>query len=476
MAEGDPSYTMTPDEFRRWGHEAVEWVARYMEQVEDLPVRSPVAPGGVQAAMPPHPPVEPEPWDRILADLDRVVLPGITHWQSPNFFGYFQANASGPSIIGELVAAGLGVQGMLWSTSPAGTEVETVVLDWLAELLELPECFRSSGPGGGVIQDGASGATLCALLAARERAGGVEALDRLVAYTSQEAHSSVEKGARVAGLRSAQLHLVEADRATRAMRVDQLAAAMAADATAGRTPFFVCATVGSTSSHAIDDVDAIGRACGDHGAWLHVDAAHAGAAAVCPELRPIVNGGLERADSYCVDPHKWLFTNLECDAFYVADRRHLVAALSVMPEYLRNPASSSGAVIDYRDWHLPLGRRFRALKLWFVLRHYGAEGLRHHVAAHVEWARELASWIDDDPRFTRIEPTPLNLVCFRPAAGGEEAAQRLLDDVNASGRAFLTHTRIDGHLVLRASIGQTATERRHVEALWRLLSDLTPDA
>jgi aromatic-L-amino-acid decarboxylase len=459
---------MSPDEFRARAHEAVEWVASYMERVGDLPVRAQVEPGEVRAAMPDAPPEHPEDWGEILADLDRVVLPGTTHWQSPSFFAYFNGNTSGPAVIGELVAAGLGVQGMLWSTGPACTEVETQVLDWLADLLDLPARFRSTGPGGGVIQDGASSANLCALLAARQRAGGAEVVPRLVAYTSREAHSSVEKGARVAGLAADQLRLVDVDPATRAMRPDDLRDRIEADVAAGRVPFFVCATAGTTSTHAFDPVEEIAKVAVPHGLWVHVDAAHAGAAAVCPELRA-VNRGLERADSYCMDPHKWLFTGMECDAFYVADRRPLTDALSVTPEYLRNAASDSGAVIDYRDWHVPLGRRFRALRLWFVIRHYGAEGLRETVRAHVAWAQELAGWIDADPRFERVGPTPLNLVCFRHR-DGDEPSEALLEALNRSGRMFLTHTRVDGRYTLRMCIGGTATERHHVEAAWDAIS------
>lgn len=469
-ADGEPTYTMGPDEFRRWGHEAVEWVARYMERVEDLPVLSTVAPGWVGDQLPDRPPEAPEPWDDILADVDRIVIPGTTHWQHPSFFAYFQANASGPAVIGELIAAGLGTQGMLWATSPAATEVEIRVLDWLVDLCGLPDRFRSSGRGGGVIQDGASGATLCALLAARHvaAADGADPTD-LVAYTTAEAHSSVTKGARIAGLADAQLRLVPVDGEHR-MDVDALGAMADADRAAGRRPFLVVATVGTTSSHAIDPVAAIGAVTQRHGAWLHVDGAHAGAAAVVPALR-FVNDGLEQADSYCFDPHKWLFTNLECDAFFIADRRPLVAALSVTPEYLRNSASDSGAVVDFRDWHVPLGRRFRALKLWFVLRHYGAEGLRHHVGAHVAWAQELAAWLDADPRFELAAPVPLNLVCFRHV-DGDAAGERLLSALNASGRVYLTHTRLDGRYVLRVSVGQTATERRHVQALRDLIDEV----
>lgn len=462
---------MSPDEFRRRGHEAVEWVARYMESVEDLPVLSQVEPGDVRAGLPASPPSAPEPFDAILADLDRVILPGITHWQSPNFFAYFQANGSGPSIIGELISAGLGIQGMLWSTSPAATELETLVCDWLVELLALPDRFLSSGAGGGVIQDGASGATLCALLAARERVRGREALDTLVAYTSSEAHSSVLKSARVAGLRDEQLKLVGTD-AIHALDAGALGAEIATDLAAGRVPFFVTATVGTTSSHAIDPVGAVAEAAAGADAWVHVDGAHAGSAAVCPELR-FVNDGLDRIDSYSFDPHKWLFTTLECDVMYVADRAPLVAALSVTPEYLRNGASESGTVIDYRDWHLPLGRRFRALKLWFVLRHYGAEGLAATVRSHVAFAQELAGWIEADPRFELAAPAPLNLVCFRHV-GGDDVNERLRDDLNATGRLFLTHTQLDDRLTLRMSVGQTTTERRHVEAAWQLIGELAP--
>ena len=350
---------MKPDEFRRAGHQAIDWVADYLERVESLPVRSTIEPGGVRALLPPHPPDDGESWDDILADLDRIVLPGITHWQSPNFFGYFPANASGPAVIGDLVSSGLGVQGMLWATSPACTELETHVLDWLVELLGLPDRFRSDGPGGGVIQDSASSATLCAILAARDRVSPTIDRTKLRAYTSNQAHSSVEKGMRVAGLRPEQLRLIDVDR-TFALDPDTLADAIARDLAADLVPFLVVATVGTTSSMAVDPVAAIVDVARRHRLWVHVDAAMAGSAAVVPELRPLVNGGLDGVDSWCFDPHKWLLTNFDCDVLYLADRAPLIASLSVLPEYLRNAVSESGAVIDYRDWHVPLGRRFRA--------------------------------------------------------------------------------------------------------------------
>jgi aromatic-L-amino-acid decarboxylase len=457
---------MKPEEFRRAGHDAVDWVADYLERIESFPVLSTVEPGAVRALLPSHPPDAGASWDEILADLDRVVLPGITHWQSPNFFGYFPANASGPAVIGDLVSSGLGVQGMLWATSPACTELETHVLDWLVELLGLPDHFR----GNGVIQDSASSATLCAILAARDRVSPTIDRTKLRAYTSNQAHSSVEKGMRVAGLRAEQLRLIDVDD-TFALRPDALAEAIAADFAADLAPFLAVATVGTTSSAAIDPVADIVDAAQPHHLWVHVDAAYAGSAAVVPGLRPRVNGGLERVDSWCFDPHKWLLTNFDCDVLYVADRSALISSLSVLPEYLRNAASESGAVIDYRDWHVPLGRRFRALKLWFVLRHYGAAGLRDHISRHVESAQWLAAQIDASDRFERLAPTELSLVCFADT-DGDEASERLVQAVNASGKAFLTHTRLHGRYVIRVAVGATRTERAHVESLWTLLQQL----
>jgi aromatic-L-amino-acid decarboxylase len=337
------------------------------------------------------------------------------------------------------------------------------VLDWLVELLGLPDRFT----GNGVIQDSASSATLCAILAARDRVSPTIDRTKLRAYTSTQAHSSVEKGMRVAGLRADQLRLVEVGE-TYAMRPDALATAIAADVAQGLVPFLVVATVGTTSSAAIDPVADLVPIAGRHGMWVHVDAAYAGAAAVVPHLRALVNAGLEGVDSWCFDPHKWLLTNFDCDVLYVADRGALLSALSVVPEYLRNAASESGAVIDYRDWHVPLGRRFRALKLWFVLRHYGVVGLREHIERHVASARWLAARVDDDERFERIAPTDLSLVCFACTAG-DDASERLVHAINASGAAFVTHTRLDSRYVIRVAIGATQTTQRHVERLWDLL-------
>jgi aromatic-L-amino-acid decarboxylase len=465
----ETSYHMTPDQFRQYGRTVVDWIAEYYERIESFPVLSQAQPGQIRASLPPDPPQRGESFEDILRDVDDLILPGITHWQSPSFFAFFPANASGPSMLGELLSAGLGVQGMLWATSPACTELETHVLDWMADMLYLPATFKSDGPGGGAIQDSASSASLCALLAARERATGYTSNEqgadgRLVAYVSTQTHSSVEKAALIAGIGRQNLRPIDVDGAF-AMRPDLLARQIRLDRAAGKVPAFVCATVGTTSSNAVDPLPQIGAICREEGLWLHIDAAMAGTAALCPEFRHL-HDGLELADSYCFNPHKWMFTNFDCDCFYVADRAALIWTLSILPEYLRNQATESGAVIDYRDWQIPLGRRFRALKLWFVIRHYGVEGLQFHVRRHVALAQEFARWVEADPRFELAVPPPLNLVCFRHV-GGDEANQRILDRLNASGALYLTHTRLDGALTLRLCVGQTHTEARHVEAAWQ---------
>ncbi len=458
----------TAEEFRRHGRAVVDLVADYLEGLEQRPVRAQVRPGEIRAQLPEHPPEEPEPFEDVLADVERFILPGLTHWQHPRFFAYFPANASPPAILGELLSAGVGVQGMLWSTSPAATELETHVLDWLRELVGLPERFGSAGAGGGVISDSASSSVLCALLAARERATGgagnqTGAPSGLAVYTSNQAHSSVEKAVRIAGIGSDNLRLVDVD-ADQRMRPEELDRLLSADRAAGRTPVMVVATIGTTSSAAIDPVAEIGQVCRRHGVWLHVDAAYAGAAAVCPELRWI-NDGVEAADSYTFNPHKWLLTNFDCTAFYVADREALISALSILPEYLRNAATESGEVIDYRDWQVSLGRRFRALKLWFVLRSYGAAGLREHIRGHVAVAADFARRVADHPDFELAAPVHLGLVCFRHH-GGDEVNSRLLDELNDRGLIYLTHTRLDDALTLRLAVGGARTEQRHVDEAW----------
>ncbi len=472
------SYHMTPDEFRTQGKRMIDWIADYMGSVGDYPVLSQVDPGWVQSQLPASAPLQGDPFDDVMEDVERIVMPGITHWQSPNFFAYFPANVSGPSILGDLLSSGLGVQGMIWATSPACTEVETRMLDWLVDMMGLPDSFLSTGRGGGVIQDTASSAALTALIAARERATGLTtnregATGNLVVYTSTHTHSSLEKAVRVAGIGDAQLRAIEVDE-NYAMLPDAFEAQIAIDRSAGLIPIMVTGTIGTTSSNAMDPLRTIGEIAAREGIWFHVDAAMSGTAMVCPEFRHLIDG-VEYADSYCFNPHKWMFTNFDCSAFFVRDRETLISSLSVLPEYLRNKATESGDVIDYRDWHIPLGRRFRALKLWFVIRHYGIEGLQHHVREHVAWARSFADRVVMHPDFELSAPLPLNLVCFRHTAG-DDMNQHILDSVNGSGEMYLTHTKLDGNTVLRMSIGGTNTTELAVNRAWDRIVAVTDHA
>ena len=466
------SYHMPVEDFRRYGKEMIDWIADYYENVGRYPVLSTLEPGEVGASLADAVPVQGEDFTEIIRDIEDKVLPGITHWQSPHFHAYFPANTSGPAILGDLLCAGLGVQGMLWSTSPACTEVETRVLDWLADLLGLPDKYRSEGNGGGVIQDTASSAILCALLAARERDSGLRTNregcnGNQVAYCSTQTHSSLEKAMGIAGLGRANLRQIAVDE-NFALDAGKLAAQIKADRAAGLRPIFVCATLGTTSSNALDPIVAIGRICADEGLWFHVDAAMSGTAVICPEYR-YLHDGIEYTDSYCFNPHKWMFTNFDCSCFWVADRAALINALSILPEYLLNEATESGAVFDYRDWQVPLGRRFRALKLWFVLRYYGVEGLQYHIRRHIELARQLAEWIEADEHFEIVAPVPFNLICLRHR-GSDELNKALLDELNESGEIFITHTKLNDRFVIRICIGQTRTELEHVEQAWQLIT------
>ncbi len=472
---------MTPDDFRRHGHALIDWIAEYLEGVEQHPVGSQVTPGQIRAMLPEHPPTAPEPFETVLADLDRVVLPGLTHWQHPSFFAYFPSNITYPSVLAELATAGLGVQGMSWVTSPACTEVETLMMDWMQELLGLPERFRSTSPtGGGVIQGSASEATLTSILAARWRAtqGRVNHdgdTTRLVAYATSQAHSSIEKGLRIAGVGTDHLRLVPHD-ASFAMIPAELERMIAADKAAGLVPFWVCAARGTTSSLAFDPTPAIGAIAQREGLWLHVDAAMSGIATLAPEHR-WVNDGMDLADSYCTNPHKWMGINFDCDLFYTADRAALLGALSILPEYLRSAAAQAGAAIDYRDWQVPLGRRFRSMKLWFSLRSGGAEEAIAMIRDQVALTQTLAEWVSADQRFEIVAPHPLNLLCvrLRDEHGGDAATDRLIERANASGEALFTRTVLDGRVACRISVGARATRERHVRAGWELLQRLAGD-
>jgi aromatic-L-amino-acid/L-tryptophan decarboxylase len=466
---------MTPDEFRRSGHELIDWIADYIDGVGDRPVQATVEPGDVRAALPEHPPTEPESFEAVMADVDRVIMPGVTNWQHPNWFAYFPANNSAPSILGELLSAGLGVQGMSWVTSPACTELETLMLDWMQELLGLSDQFRStSETGGGVIQGSASEATLVAILSARFRTTrGAVNLDgdtsQLVAYATSQSHSSIEKGLRIAGIGTDRLRVVPHDAAF-AMLPDALAEMIAADRAAGLVPFFVNSNHGTTSSTAFDPTATIGPICRDAGVWLHVDGAMAGIAALAPEFR-WVNDGIALADSYCTNPHKWMGVNFDCTTYWTSDRSSLLGALSILPEYLRSAATETGAVIDYRDWQVPLGRRFRALKLWFTIRCEGTASFQQMICEHVTMTQQLAQWVADDDRFEIVAPHPLNLICLALTAG-DAATDALIEVANASDAGHFTRTVLDGRSVLRISVGARTTTPAHVRAMWDTLRTL----
>jgi aromatic-L-amino-acid decarboxylase len=467
------NYHMSPKEFRKQGKQLIDWIADYYENIEKYPVLSQVKPGEIKDRLPLSPPEESEPFEQMMADVNSIIMPGITHWQSPDFFAYFPANSSGPSILGDLLSSGLGVQGMLWATSPACTELETRVLDWLAELLQLPEKFRSTSVGGSVIQDTASSAALTAVLAARERKTNYQTNDtgchgNLVAYISNQTHSSVEKAIKIAGIGKNNLRLIETDE-NLAMNVGALEATIKNDLQVGLVPFFVCGTVGTTSTNAIDPLPKIGEISRKYDLWLHIDAAMSGTAAICPEYRHLLNG-VELADSFSFNPHKWMFTNFDCNCFFVADRSVLIKTLSILPEYLKNQATESGAVFDYRDWHIQLGRRFRSLKLWFVIRHYGVNGLRYHIQEHIRLGQLFASWVQSSEEFRLVAPAPLNLVCFAHK-NGNDFNRKLLETINSTGKMYFTHTVVNGLYTLRVCIAQTHTTEDHVSRAWKTIEE-----
>ena len=465
---------MTPEEFRRHAHELVDWMADYLADVGDLPITPSSAPGDIRRRLPASPPADGEPFARLFQDFRELIVPGMTHWNHPGWFAYFPGNTSPPSILGEMLTATLGAQCMSWVTSPAATELEQTAMGWLRQMIGLPEEFT------GVIQDTASTATLVALLSARERAtagasgrGGMSGAPGLTVYASSEAHSSVDKGVKLAGYGLDRLRRVPTDAAF-ALDPAALDQAIERDVAAGLRPACVVATIGTTSSTAVDPVPAIAAVCRRHGVWLHVDAAYAGSAAIVPELRGYF-AGMEAADSIVLNPHKWLLTNFDCTAYYVRDREALLATFALTPEYLRT--AHDAEVVNYRDWGIQLGRRFRALKLWFVIRSYGVEGLRAIIRRHVALAAELAEWVDASPDFERVAPVPFGLVCFRyrPAGRSEKELdalnERLLAAVNATRRVFLTHTRLGGRYVIRLVVGQRETQRRHVEEAWEIIRE-----
>ncbi len=473
---------MTPEEFRRAGHALIDWIASYRSRVEEFPVLSRSTPGSILESLPSSAPDLPGDVAEILEDVEAHLLPGIAHWQSPNWFGYFPSNSSEPSVLGDLLSSGLGVQGMLWATSPACTELEMRMLDWTVEALGLPDHLRfdSPGPGGGVIQDTASSAVLACMVAAREQAtcgvansqGLSQESTPLVAYASSQAHSSIEKSVRLCGIGSRNLRLVETDQ-NMAMQPEALARMLDEDAAAGCRPFFICTTLGTTATGAFDPVADIAPLAAKHGCWLHVDAAMFGTAALCDEYR-WMHAGVEQADSWSFNPHKWMGVTFDCSCLWLKDASLLVESMSIMPEYLRNAATESGGVVDYRDWHVQLGRRFRSLKLWFLYRVVGLAGLRAMVRRHVEITRELVGWIEAEDGFELVAPAPLTLACFRHEAG-DEVTRVIMEAANATGSMSLTHCEVDGRYVVRFAVGQWGTTLDHVREGWKRIVSVAKD-
>lgn len=456
-----------------------QWLAAHRANVEASEVWSSCSPGDLLTALPRHLPTDVCDVKAMLGELEQFVVPGLVRWDAPGWFAWFPSNGHPHSLLGDLLGAALGQQGMLWMSSPACTEVEMRTLEWLRQAIGLPECFAEGGLGGGVIQDTASSAVLSCLVAARDRATdgrareqGMQAVGRLTVYASTEAHSSVLKAVHLAGIGRAQFRAVAVD-AHHAMDATALRQMIEADVADGCTPIFCCATVGTTASGAFDPVNEIAQVCTDHALWLHVDAAWAGTAALCETFRAPIMAGADHADSWCFNPHKWMGVNFDCSCLWLANRRPLIEAMSITPEYLRNDLTDSGQVVDYRDWHVQLGRRFRALKLWLLLRCTGVQALGAMVEHHVSLATWLATQVSDSDAFELAAPRSLGLVCLRHV-DGDDATQLALDTINADGRFAATHCRLHDQLVIRIAIGTLDVEHAHVEALWSLLSASSP--
>jgi aromatic-L-amino-acid decarboxylase len=470
---------MDIESFRRDGHRLIDWIAEYLAHPERYPVLAQVEPGQVKRTLPAEPPEKPEDLEAILQDVEKIIAPGLTHWNHPGFFAYFGITGSGPGILGELLSSAFNVNAMLWRTSPAATELEELVLDWLRRLLGLPPEFM------GIINDSASVSSLCAIAVAREAAGlrvreeglaGRSDVPRLRLYTSEQAHSSIEKAAIVLGIGQAGVTKIAVDDEFR-LRPDALEAAIKEDLKAGWRPFCVAATVGTTSTTSVDPVPEIADVCQRYNLWLHVDAAYAGAAAILPEKRWAL-AGCERADSIVMNPHKWLFVPIDCSALYCRHPGVMKQAFSLVPEYLRTPEEDR--VRNFMDYGIQLGRRFRALKLWMVMRAFGSQGLRQHLRAHIALARGFQGWVEESPDFELLAPVLFSVVCFRhrprglPDNGEADAYlnrlnERLLESVNGTGEVFLSHTQLNGKFTLRVAIGNLRSTEAHVRRAWDLL-------
>nr|ADG34844.1 putative phenylacetaldehyde synthase [Vanda hybrid cultivar] len=483
----EPFLPLDPDRFTKESKAVVDFIADYYRQIELFPVRSQVKPGYLHDRIPNTPPILSEPITTILHDIKTDIFPGLTHWQSPNFYGYYQANASTPGFAGEMLCSGLNVVGFSWIASPAATELETIIMDWMAKMLKLPSTFLSGhlGGGGGVIHGSTCEAVLCTLAAARDNAlskSDGEGITKLTVYVSDQTHFTVQKAAKLVGIPTRNLRVISTSRETGyALTAEIVRAAMDADVAAGMVPLYLCGTVGTTAVGAVDPIREIGEVAREFGVWFHVDAAYAGSAGICPEFRRFFDG-VETADSFSLNPHKWLLANMDCCCLWVRCATKLVDSLSTKPEILTNSASEDGKVIDYKDWQVALSRRFRAMKLWIVIRRFGVANLMEHIRSDVEMAKHFERLVAEDERFEVVVPRRFTLVCFKLRYVGEdideeegtkcwEMNKKLLDSVNESGRAFMTHAVVCGQFVLRFALGATLTEIRHVEETWRLVQE-----
>lgn len=471
---------MDADEFRRRGKEMIDYVADYLENIEQRPVYPGVEPGYLRPLIPEEAPEDPDTYDDVVKDVERVIMPGVTHWHSPNFFAYFPTGSSYPAMIADILCGAIGCIGFSWAASPACTELETVMLDWLGKMLKLPDCFiaGTDGHGGGVLQSTASEATLVALLAARCKAvkrvqsqkpelSEAEIFSKLVAYSSEQAHSSVERAGLIGGV---QMRMVPTDNHY-SMRGNIFKKMIDEDMAAGLIPFFLCATLGTTSCCSFDNLLELGPICNEENMWMHVDAAYAGSSFICPEFRPLLNG-IEFADSFNFNPHKWLLVNFDCSTMWVKKRTDIIGAFKMEPFYLKHDNQESGLVTDYRHWQIPLGRRFRSLKLWFVLRMYGIKQLQAHIRKHVALAKEFESLVRADKRFEISAEVVLGLVCFR-VKGSNELNQALLRRITQCREIHMVPCQLSGQYVLRFCICARNTESRHVHKAWQHITQLT---
>ena len=465
---------MELSEFRKFGHQLVDWMVEYLENVEKYPVKSQVAPKEIINQLPLEAPIKGEDFNKIFADFEEIILPGITHWQSPNFFAYFPANSSYASMLAEMLMTTLGAQCMSWVTSPAATELEERVMEWLRDMIGLPKDWD------GVIQDTASTSTICSLLTAREKltnyeinSTGMNDKGILTTYCSTETHSSIEKAVKIIGTGKENLRKIPVDKKY-AMQSRSLQETIESDIAKGLKPMAVVATIGTTGSTAIDPLKQIGEICNKYDIWLHVDAALAGTALLLPEYRWMIDG-IEYADTFVFNPHKWMFTNFDCSAYFIKDPEALVRTFEILPEYLKTRAEG---VKNLRDWGLQLGRRFRALKLWFVIRNFGIEGLQQKIKFHIDLAKYLSQKIENSPDFELLAPVPLNTICFRYHPSSLEDSlelnrlnEELLHRLNETGKLYMTHTKLDGKYTLRLVTGQTYTQKKHVDNAWLLIQE-----